>query len=71
MFLIRRNSPPTLANHKKWSTEFVAFVDACLTKDPDARPSAEDLIKHPFVQNLKGVSVMKKLISQSIKEQKR
>lgn len=32
-----------------WSREFVDFVGQCLTKDPGSRPSATQLLAHPFV----------------------
>ena len=32
-----------------FSPHFVSFLDACLDKDPAARPSAEELLGHPFI----------------------
>ncbi|KAG5039261.1 hypothetical protein JHK85_011737 [Glycine max] len=40
-------SPSPLKN--KFSPEFCSFVDACLQKDPDTRPTAEQLLSHPFI----------------------
>jgi len=71
MHLIRQNSPPTLVNRTNWSPDFVSFVESCLIKDPQARPTAEDLLKHPFIQNARGWQVMKNLISQSTKDRSR
>ena len=45
--LIARD-PPKIG--KKWSQEFREFVDLCLTKDPKDRPSAHQLLGHPFLQ---------------------
>ena len=42
-----------LAKPKNWSKLFVEFIAICLTKDPNKRPSAEDLLKHPFLQRAK------------------
>lgn len=39
-----------LSKPKNWSKLFVEFIAICLTKDPNKRPSAEDLLKHPFLQ---------------------
>ncbi|XP_072959840.1 mitogen-activated protein kinase kinase 3 isoform X1 [Typha angustifolia] len=33
----------------KFSLEFCSFVDACLQKDPGARPTADQLLSHPFI----------------------
>ncbi|CAN1187119.1 Mitogen-activated protein kinase kinase 3 [Linum perenne] len=38
-------SPPK----DKFSPEFCSFIDVCLLKDPDARPTAEELLTHPFI----------------------
>lgn len=43
------NHPPELdENH---SAEARSFVAACLVRDMNIRPSAEELLKHPFVKN--------------------
>eukprot|EP00246_Nothoceros_aenigmaticus_P011500 TRINITY_DN3148_c0_g1_i1.p1 TRINITY_DN3148_c0_g1~~TRINITY_DN3148_c0_g1_i1.p1 ORF type:complete len:522 (+),score=71.95 TRINITY_DN3148_c0_g1_i1:133-1698(+) len=39
-------SPPA----DRFSWEFRSFVDACLQKDAEARPTAEQLLSHPFIQ---------------------
>ena len=57
--MIPNRPPPHLADESKWSKEFVDFVAQCLTKDPNQRPSAQQLlevpslpplhVQHPFV----------------------
>jgi len=42
-----------LAKPKNWSKLFVEFIAICLTKDPNKRPTAESLLKHPFLQRAK------------------
>ncbi|KAE8699664.1 Mitogen-activated protein kinase kinase 3 [Hibiscus syriacus] len=39
-------SPPK----DKFSLEFCSFIDACLQKDADGRPTAEQLLSHPFIK---------------------
>ncbi|EEF40950.1 mitogen-activated protein kinase kinase 3 [Ricinus communis] len=40
-----------------FSPEFCSFVDACLQKDPDARPTADQLLSHPFISKYVHTSV--------------
>jgi len=42
--------PPTLKHPNQWSPEFNEFLTICLKKNPDERPSATQLLKHPFIQ---------------------
>ena len=44
--ILKKNPPPIKS---KWSSEFADFVKQSLTKDPAQRPSAEELLKHPFL----------------------
>ncbi|XP_010248604.1 PREDICTED: mitogen-activated protein kinase kinase 3 [Nelumbo nucifera] len=39
------------------SPEFCSFIDACLQKDPDARPTAEQLLSHPFITKYENARV--------------
>jgi serine/threonine protein kinase len=50
LFLIPRNAPPKLKS-KKWSKKFHSFVEQCLIKDYQSRPSTEQLLKHPFIRD--------------------
>jgi serine/threonine protein kinase len=47
MINIITREPPTISS--RWSEGFIDFVQACLTVDPDERPSAATLLKHPFL----------------------
>lgn len=49
LFLIPKNDPPILEG-PQFSKLFKAFVQACLEKDAKKRPSARDLLKHPFIK---------------------
>ncbi|KAI7792626.1 TRAF2 and NCK interacting kinase b isoform X5 [Triplophysa rosa] len=51
LFLIPRNPAPRLKS-KKWSKKFQSFIESCLLKNHNQRPSTEQLIKHPFIKDL-------------------
>lgn len=47
---IPRRPPPTVRNVNKWSEDFIKFIAACLIKDYEQRPYAEELlIKENFI----------------------
>jgi len=50
LFLITTKGIPELKDHGKWSAEFKDFVRRCLDKEPETRPEAADLLKHPFLR---------------------
>ncbi|KAH7577313.1 hypothetical protein ACOSP7_001830 [Xanthoceras sorbifolium] len=43
------DDPSPSPSKDKFSSEFCSFIDACLQKDADARPTAEQLLSHPFI----------------------
>ena len=54
---------------KEHTEDFVNFVNLCLEIEPKKRPSADILIKHPFIKKLaKGKQYLSKLIKAHIKE---
>ena len=60
LFLIPKNPPPTLQGN--FSKSFKSFVDLCLRRDPRERPSARELLEHPFVKRAKRTSYLTELI---------
>lgn len=50
MYLICTKEPPRLKGGNMWSREFHDFVAAVLVANPHRRPSASQLLAHPFLQ---------------------
>lgn len=50
IFMIPSRPPPTLTDPIKWSDEFNDFIARCLIKDPKKRPTAKELLTHPFIE---------------------
>ena len=56
--------PKGLKNKDKWSNDFNDFIEKCLIYEPNERPSAKDLLKHPFiVKNNKGNKLISELVN--------
>jgi serine/threonine protein kinase len=49
IFLIPKAESPQLQDSSNWSSEFSDFISMCLRKDPEQRPSAKELLQHPFI----------------------
>ncbi|ESO84617.1 hypothetical protein LOTGIDRAFT_131793 [Lottia gigantea] len=61
LYHIAQNDSPSLSGGD-WSNDFRNFVDACLAKSPPDRPSAEELLHHPFISNSNLCDVINELI---------
>ncbi|UZJ54772.1 hypothetical protein CBS101457_004092 [Exobasidium rhododendri] len=60
LFLIPKNPPPQL--DASFSKAFREFVSLCLQRDPAARPTAKELLKHRFIRNAKKTTYLTELI---------
>lgn len=60
LFLIPKNNPPQLTGN--YSKQFKEFVEACLNKDPENRPTAKELLKFQFIRKAKKNSYLIDLI---------
>lgn len=49
IFMIPTKPPPTLRELNKWSPEFKDFVNQCLVKNPEERPSATKMLENDFI----------------------
>lgn len=61
LFLIPKQPAPRL-DEGQWSKDFRDFVTACLSKDPDKRPTAKALLKHRFIQKAGRLDVLRNLV---------
>lgn len=61
LFLIPKNPAPRLEGND-YSNTFKDFIAQCLTKDPDLRPSAKELLRHKFIRNAGKVESLQELI---------
>jgi len=60
LFLIPKNPAPMLEG--QFSKEFKDFVHRCLQKEPQKRPSARELLRHPWVRKAKRTAYLTELI---------
>lgn len=61
LFHIPKQPAPRLEG-SSWSKDFRDFVALCLTKDPERRPTAKQLLKHRFVRHAGRVEGLQELI---------
>ncbi|KAI5747961.1 hypothetical protein M8J77_020407 [Diaphorina citri] len=59
---IQKSDPPKLDQPSKWSKEFNDFIAKALVKDPSQRPTAEQLLKHLFIDYTPDVKPVRDLL---------
>uniref|UniRef100_A0A3B4DQF1 Serine/threonine-protein kinase TAO3 n=1 Tax=Pygocentrus nattereri TaxID=42514 RepID=A0A3B4DQF1_PYGNA len=64
LYHIAQNDSPTLQSNE-WSDAFRSFVDYCLLKIPQDRPSSAELLRHDFVRRERPPRVLVDLIQRT------
>jgi len=65
MYMIVKDPPPTFIDPNKWSPNLVAFVGACLHKDPETRCPSKDLVLQPWCLQYNAANAKKTLANLS------
>ncbi|KXS17677.1 Pkinase-domain-containing protein [Gonapodya prolifera JEL478] len=66
IFMIPTKPPPKFENESHYSSNMRDFLALCLVKDPSKRPSATQLLQHPFVKDSHNVSVMSEIVAETL-----
>ncbi|KAL1408901.1 hypothetical protein Q8F55_005715 [Vanrija albida] len=61
LFLIPKEKAPRLEGDQ-WSEDFKDFIAACLQKTPESRPTAHELLQHPFIRSALPTSRLRPLV---------
>lgn len=64
IFLIPNSEPAKLPDPQNWGDDFNDFLKVCLQKDPSLRPSALELLEHPFIKKAKPKSLIADLVDE-------
>ncbi|KAF9578973.1 p21 protein (Cdc42 Rac)-activated kinase, partial [Lunasporangiospora selenospora] len=70
LYLIATNGTPALQHPEKLSIEFTDFLKKCLEVDPDRRPTATELLRHPFITRAHSVRTLSPLIKAAKESQR-
>ncbi|XP_068958468.1 serine/threonine-protein kinase 10 isoform X2 [Petaurus breviceps papuanus] len=62
---IAKSDPPTLLTPSKWSLDFRDFLKTALDKNPETRPSAAQLLEHPFVSKTTSNRALRELVAEA------
>jgi len=64
IFMIPSRPPPRLTEPDKWTSDLNDFVAKCLTKNPELRPQASELLKHNLITKAKTPTILSPLIEE-------
>ncbi|MGH0118948.1 UNVERIFIED_CONTAM: hypothetical protein FKN15_002736 [Acipenser sinensis] len=62
---IAKSDPPSLDVPSKWTPEFKDFLKKSLDKNPETRPSAMQLLEHPFVCKVNSNKPVRELVAEA------
>ncbi|MGH0127874.1 UNVERIFIED_CONTAM: hypothetical protein FKN15_018738 [Acipenser sinensis] len=62
---IAKSDPPSLDVPSKWTPEFKDFLKKSLDKNPENRPSAVQLLEHPFVCKVNSNKPVRELVAEA------
>lgn len=62
LYLIATNGRPEIRDRDRLSPEFADFLDQCLQVDVELRPSASELLRHPFMKKCRPLLSLRPLI---------
>lgn len=62
---VAKSEPPTLDHPHKWSKDFNDFLKKALDKNPETRPSAAQLLEHPFVRTVTSNRPLLELVAEA------
>eukprot|EP00800_Vazella_pourtalesii_P020796 TRINITY_DN750_c0_g1_i1.p1 TRINITY_DN750_c0_g1~~TRINITY_DN750_c0_g1_i1.p1 ORF type:complete len:925 (-),score=255.72 TRINITY_DN750_c0_g1_i1:272-2836(-) len=65
LYHIPQKPPPFLSKADNWSSDFQDFVSVCLSKEPESRPYAPELLQHPFIMRDKPKDVLFHLVERT------
>jgi len=65
IFMIPSRPPPKFTEPDKWTADFNDFIAKCLSKNPEQRPSASDIIKHAYITKAKTSSILLPLVDEA------
>jgi len=68
---IKQKGAPRFSNTEDYSPEFVSFVYSCLEVDPKKRPTAQQLLEHPFIANSQNKEILSSVIAIYMEEAKK
>ncbi|XP_033632987.1 STE20-like serine/threonine-protein kinase isoform X2 [Asterias rubens] len=62
---IPKAEPPILLAPSRWSKNFSHFIKTCLDKNPESRPSAAEMMKHPWLADVTDTKPVRDLLCEA------